>query len=290
VERFVIDPSVAVVLRSPYAKRKFFSIYLLLLAFVLLLLFVLVQSLDQNGTARAVAISFLGNFASAIAIVIVTYGFFVYVTPPGLRNAEVVPLRNVEIGEQIFDLRAGVSDYWFWGRSGGYFRQHVLPSLNTLAERDRRHVVVRIVVPDYSQPENAVRYAKMRRGLNEAADEHTLAANVIATVATAVSEAARNPYFQVQIGLCASVPVLRYDISNIGALITRDAPSLPAILINSGNPYFETFRDAVENELAQARTVKWDETADAFRGKRTRCRGGCALRRNRAAYCRPSRH
>jgi hypothetical protein len=141
-----------------------------------------------------------------------------------------------------------------------------LPSLNALAERERRHVVVRIVVPDYSKPGSAAWYANIRRGLSEAADEHTLAANVVATVATAIGAAARNPCLHVQIGLCASVPVIRYDISSIGALITRDAPSLPAILVNAGNPYFETFRDAVENELGQAKKVTWDETAPVLRG------------------------
>jgi hypothetical protein len=52
--------------------------------------------------------------------------------------------------------------------------------------------------------------------------------------------------------------VLRFDVSTSGALITRDLPSLPAVLVNSGNPYYEMFKDAVENELAQSRRITWD--------------------------------
>jgi hypothetical protein len=104
----------------------------------------------------------------------------------------------------------------------------------------------------------------MRRGLGEEADQYTLAANVIATVVAAVVAAARNPYLHVHIGLCATVPVLRYDISSSGALITRDAKGLPAVLVNAGNSYFEMFRDAVENELAQSRPVSWDTDARVF--------------------------
>jgi hypothetical protein len=155
------------------------------------------------------------------------------------------------------------SDYWFWGRSGSYFRSAVLPKLDESARKERRHITVRIVVPN-PQSGNATRYASMRRGLGEEADEHTLAANVIATVVAAVITAARNPYLHVQIGLCATVPVLRYDISSSGALITRDAKALPAVLVNAGNPYFEMFRDSVENELAQSRPVTWDMDAPVF--------------------------
>lgn len=42
-------------------------------------------------------------------------------------------------------------------------------------------------------------------------------------------------------------------------LITRDAKDLPAILTNSGNPYFEMFKDAIENELAQCKKISWNE-------------------------------
>jgi hypothetical protein len=260
----LIDASIRAVLRSPYAIRRFFAVYGAILAVVILLLWVLTANLPAGSTAREASTTFLGNFAATVAIFIATYGFYVFVTPSGLRNAEVLPLRSAEIADEIVDLRVAVSDYWFWGRSGSYFRAAVLPKLDELARRERRHVTVRIVVPDPAEPGNAVRYASMRRGLGEEADAQTLAANVLATVIAAVVASARNPYLHVRIGLCATVPVLRHDVSTSGALVTRDARTLPAILVNAGNPYFEMFRDAVENELAQSRTITWNMAAAAF--------------------------
>lgn len=257
----MIDPSLAAVLRSRYTIRRFFLVYLIALFSVIDLLFVATAHLSDNSALRAAATNFLGNFAAAIAIVILTYAFYVLITPPGLRNAELIPLRSAEITDQILDLRADASDYWFWGRSGSHLRQRVLPALDASSQEQRRHVRIRIVIPDYGRPENAIRYAGFRRGLGEDAGDQILAANVIATVAAIARVVMRNPYLEAEIGLCGSVPVLRYDISSTGALITRDARSLPAILANAGNDFYESFRDAVENEFAQAHKITWDASA-----------------------------
>ncbi|WP_046865159.1 hypothetical protein [Microvirga massiliensis] len=254
----MIDPSLRAVLRSRYTILRFFALFGILLGVLLLLLLVITTYVPAGSTLRESAANFLGNFAATVAVFIVTYLFYVLITPPGLRDAEVVPLRDVEIGDGIINLPANASDYWFWGRSGSYFRSVVLPRLDNLARRERRHVRIRLVMPDPDQGTNSILYKRLKQGLGEAADDNTLPANVLATISAVVLACSRNPYLKAEIGLCPSVPVLRYDLSNSGALITRDAKKLPAILTNSGNPYFEMFRDAVENELAQSRKVTWD--------------------------------
>lgn len=256
----MIDPSLRAVLRSRYTIRRFFSVFGLILVVLLLLVF-MVTAYVPSGPLREGSTTFLGNFAATVAVFIVIYAFYLLVTPPGLRDAEVIPLRDVEIGEKIIDLPAAASDYWFWGRSGSYFRTAVLPRLDDLARRERKHIRMRVVVPDPDREGNGALYKNLKRGLGEEADDTTLSANVIATIVAIVTACSRNPYLRADVGLCATVPVLRYDLSSSGALITRDAKKLPAILTNSGNPYFEMFKDAVENELGQAKTVRWDGSA-----------------------------
>jgi hypothetical protein len=252
----MIDPSLKAVLRSKYSIRKFFVLFGGLL--VLLLVILLLVTAAPCAIWRSAALNFLGNFAATVAIFLVTYLFYVLVTSPGLRNASVIPLQDVEIGNEIVDLPAGASDYWFWGRSGSYFRSAVLPRLAELSRTERKHVKLRVVLPNPGINSNDSHYKHIKRGLGETASDDTLRANVIATIVSVVSACSRNPYLSAEIGLCGTVPVLRYDLSNNGALITRDAKHLPALLINSGNPYFEMFRDAVENELRQSLRISWD--------------------------------
>jgi hypothetical protein len=224
----------------------------------------LTTNLPSGSPVREGSTNFLGNFAATLAIFLLTYAFYISVTPSGLRDAEVLPLRSAEIADGILELHAGVSDYWFWGRSGSYLRTTVLPKLDHAARIDRRHTTIRIVIPDPGQLPNGVRYAAIKRGLGEKADENTLAAHVLATIFIAVTLSSRNPYLHVHIGLCSTVPVLRHDVSSSGALITRDARHLPAILVNASNPYFEMFRDAVENELAQSQPITWNVSDPAL--------------------------
>jgi hypothetical protein len=256
----MIDPSLRAVLRSRYSIRRFFAFFGLLLVALLILLLV-ITTYAPLGAFRDASATLLSDFSATVAIFITIYVFYVLVTSPELRNAEVIPLRDVEISDQIIDLPAVASDYWLWGRSGSYFRTAVLPRLDDLARRERKHVRMRIVLPDPDREGNGALYKQFKRGLDEQADDTTLAANVIATIVSVVAACSRNPYLKAEIGLCATVPVLRYDLSNSGALITRDAKKLPAILTNSGNPYFEMFKDAVENELAQSKKVRWNGVA-----------------------------
>ena len=252
----MIDPSIKAFLRSRYSIRKFFTYFGALLLLLLLVLFLVAAA--PPALWRSAGISFFSNFAAAVAIFMATYGFYVLVTPPGLRNADIVPLRDVEIGKEIVDLPDGTSDYWFWGRSGSYFRTAVLPRLAELSRNERKHVKLRIVMPNPAVNSNNIHYKHIKHGLGERASDETLSANVVATIVSVVSACSRNTYLSAEIGLCGRVPVIRYDLSSNGALITRDAKHLPALLINSGNPYFEMFRDAVENELRQSLQITWD--------------------------------
>jgi hypothetical protein len=143
----MIDPSVRAVLRSRYSIRRFFIFFGILL-FILLLLLWLITTYSPPNAFREASTNFLGNFAATVAIFLCTYGFYVFITSPELRNAEVIPLRNVEISDGIIDLPANASDYWFWGRTGSYFRTAVLPRLDSLARSERRRIRIRIVVPD----------------------------------------------------------------------------------------------------------------------------------------------
>lgn len=257
----MIDPSLRAVLRSRYTIRRFFVMFCLLLAGLLVLLWLITALGPDHAAWREASTNFLGNFAASVAAFLVVYGFYVYITPPGLRNAEVVPLRDVEIGDEIIRASEDISNYWFWGRSGNYFRSVVLPKLDEAARARRRRITVKVVLPDPCQAGSGELYRRLKVGLGEEADDNTLAANVLATVVATVQACRANPYLKAEIGLSRTVPVLRYDLSSAGGLVTRDAKKLPAILVNAHNPYFDMLQDAVENELAQSRLLSWDDTA-----------------------------
>jgi hypothetical protein len=102
----------------------------------------------------------------------------------------------------------------------------------------------------------------MLQGLGEQADRHTLPAAVVATVLDAAKRAVENPYLEVEIGMAPTLPVVRFDVSDNGAVITSDAKSLPGIFCGPASPYREMFRSIIDNELRQSTRITWEPDLD----------------------------
>lgn len=253
----IIEPSVAGVLGSRYTRRRFF-----LISSVAIVLLIVVDGLSAHflsvGALREALIAVFSAAAANLATIMLIYGVWLWVTPNAMRHVGLLEVRSREIRERIEQLAAGADEYWFLGRSGRYFRAVVLPTLSSAAQRDRRRIHIRIVLPNPDHERNTQLYCHMMLGLQEEATENTLHTNVLATIVSAVHASRLNPYLRIDIALSASVPVLRYDISNGGALVTRDAKHLPAIYADGGSQFHEMFRDAVENEFSQGKSVFWN--------------------------------
>jgi hypothetical protein len=257
----MIEPSVIGVLRSRYTIRRFYG----LCVFALILIAAILVSLAEvfgAGWFRETIISVLAHLAGAVIVLMLVYGAWLWVTPPELRNARVSALRAGEIPEAMAALVSGATDYWFMGRSGGYFRAKVLPDLDDEARQSRRAARVRVVVPEPLRGRNALAYSSMLQGLGEQVDRNTLPAAVVATVLDAAKRAVENTYLEVEIGMTPTLPVVRFDVSNNGAVITSDAKSLPGIFCGPASPYREMFRSIIDNELRQSTRITWDPDLD----------------------------
>jgi hypothetical protein len=252
----MLNPSVQGVIRSRHTIRIFYGVTAVALAVTIMALVILANFFGLDWLHEA-AVSVLGHVAATLVVLMVVYGVWIWATPRELRNARVLALRGGEIPEFMGDLVSGASEYWFMGRSGGYFRAEVLPRLDKEARETRRAARIRIVLPNPYSGDNAVAYASMLNTLNEDADEMTLPAAVIATILEAARRAIENPYLEVEIGIAPSLPVMRLDVSNNGSLVTRDAKALPGIFCGPGNPYFDMFKSVVDNELRQSKRITW---------------------------------
>jgi hypothetical protein len=250
----MIEPSVEAVLKSPYSIRAFYLVFSGVCAICVLGL-VLFAALTPQGWLQTSAIALLSTLASSVAVIMMIYGVWIFVTPASIRNAVIRILPRFEISIVADALSDATNNYWFLGRGGSYFRSYVLPKLDRLSQRDRRHITLRVVLPNPKVARSAEIYKDMLVSLGEDADEHSLLRNVAATVLAIALRTTTNPYLVAKISLIPTLPVLRFDISDQGALITRDARDLPAIFCSGSNPCHQAFLDAVENELRQGTSV-----------------------------------
>jgi hypothetical protein len=105
-----------VVLRSRYTIRRFFALFGAIASVSMLLTWLVSQQLASYPTLQLAATNTFSTLTATVVVLIATYGFYIFITPPGLREANILPLRSAEIAGEIIDLNKDVSDYWFFGR------------------------------------------------------------------------------------------------------------------------------------------------------------------------------
>jgi len=253
----MIEPSVHAVLSSRHSIRRFFLIMAAATTFAGLIIVVDQATMHATLVGRAIELV-ASTLAGDLMAIMIIYAVWISIRPPDERNVQLLPITRGEIAEKAESLLSETSHYLFLGRGGGYFRSVILPRLDEMSQTARRRIRVSVVVPN-PVGRNGVYYGRMMSALGEKADDNTLAANVLATAIDLAIKAARNPYLTVELSLSSGLPVVRYDVAQSGLLITRDQPKLPALYCSAGNPFYETFRDAVENEIKQSSPIRWTD-------------------------------
>lgn len=256
----MLDPSVAAVLRTRYTVRIFFLVFgALFAATAALSLFIGIN----QGTSQILGLlgSFCGQLSATFASVMAIYGVWIFSTPSHLRNSHIAPLRPNEIAEFLAYASDDPASYIFFGRSGKAFRSQVLPIIDRSSKEKRTVKSVKIVVPDPESGNNSRSYATMMRGLSEKADDNTLTISVVSMALDLAIRSRGNTDLKVEMGLCATLPVLRMDLSEKGGVLTRDAQSLPGLYCGPGG-YLDLFRSMAENEYRQSRKITWEADVD----------------------------
>lgn len=254
----MIDPSVTAVLRTKYTIRQFYTVFSIIF-FISSGLSVALSLGDFVPQAQAILASFFGSLSGTILTVMAIYGVWIFVTPPEIRHAVILPLRPKEISEFLEQIRTNSTQYVFWGRSGTSFRQNVLPTLDNRARSLRQSQSIKVVMPNPAAPSISSNYATMINGLGENANDKTLLVSVVAMALDLAIRSSENVDLRVEMCLCPTLPVVRMDISDQGAVITRDAKSLPGIYCGPGSQHLDMYRTMAENEFRQGKPITWTQ-------------------------------
>lgn len=253
----MIDPSVRAVLTSRYTARRFFlATFTVIVACFLGLIVIL--SCEPSGVFWQALSAILVSLIATVFVLALIYSVWFWVTPRSIVSTDIQPLRAAEIREVADFVSQQAGEYIFFGRSGSFFRKCVLPSLEKSAKETGRAINVFIGVPDPESKENLEEYRRQKAAADQNVEEDELAINVVATCIAAYLAQSKNPLITFQISLLEKVPIIRFDISDRGLLISRDSKKLPGIYCNSGNSYYELFRSMVLHDFHQGKRVEWD--------------------------------
>lgn len=251
-----------------YAARWIFG----LIALALVLLFaVRFAVLPQIWTPREplgpfvstwpnAALAGIDAAVSTLLTVGLTGAFLFLLVPKDVRDGRIVTVHPKDIDAE---LKASVSisrEYFFRGRSARYFRSTILPLIEAGSRGSSATRVVWLLMPDPSDEALMASYARFRnaaafRGKASDWTAWDIQKEILAAVVAFAAKSRSNPHLEFHVGLSRSFSILRVNMTDATAVLTRDDPKLPAFKAARGTVFYDSYREDIQLSIRQAGEV-----------------------------------
>jgi hypothetical protein len=173
-------------------------------------------------------------------------------------SSMVQVLGSAEIHQAHADNRQSTDRWLFRGGTGTYIRAKTLKGCVDSARRRRRPLVVRLEIIDPTNEEVCDTYARFRRSLSSdqvAWTTDRTRHESYATVMYAAWHRQRYELLDIEVGLSAVMPTLRWDLSQKGLLITHEGPRGLALQVEAGRLLYDYTQTELRKSFEQARRV-----------------------------------
>lgn len=245
-------------LASPYARRRFFAGFTLIIAGCILLIW-FASAHITSPTLKEILLAVLIQIVASSLITLAFYALYVYFIGPNTAVREVNVTRPQDIGERMRALPLDVRYYMFWGRSGSFFRAYPLMQLDRQARDSKRNITVDVLLPDPDDERLVKSYRDILKSLGEKPMDNPLLPNVLATCMACAILASNNKHLEIKVYLSKFLPAFRVDLSDHGAILTQDDRDKSALYFDFGSEFWDMFRSTVANERDVSRAVGWNK-------------------------------
>lgn len=245
-------------LASPYARKRFFGGFSLLVIICLLLIWFTENEFD-NSILKVIIVAVLVEIVAGSVIIIAFYGLYVYFIGASTVVREVNVTRPQDISERMRTLPIDVRHYMFWGRSGSFFRSYPLLELDKQAREKKRSISIEVLLPDPDDERLVMSYRDILKALGETPGDNPLLSNVLATCMACAIVSSNNKHLDVRIHLSRFLPAFRVDLSDNGVILTQDDKKKSALYFEYASEFYDMFRSTVTNECNVSRAVTWDK-------------------------------
>lgn len=245
-------------LTSPYARRRFFAGFALIIAVCILLIWI-TKAHITSPILMDILLAVLTQIVASSLITLAFYALYVYFIGPNTALREVNVTRPQDIGERMRVLPLDVRHYMFWGRSGSFFRAYPLMELDRQARDSKRNITVDVLLPDPDDERLVGSYRDILKSLGEKPMDNPLLPNVLATCMACAILASNNKHLEIKVHLSRFLPAFRVDLSDNGAILTQDDKNKSALYFDFGSEFWDMLRSTVTNERDVSREVGWNK-------------------------------
>ncbi|GAB4588261.1 hypothetical protein [Nocardia sp. IFM 10818] len=182
------------------------------------------------------------------------------------RFAAVRFASGAEVSEALEQARNDTDRWIFKGGTGAFTRVVTLPHCVKHAVHVRRELLVRMEILDPTDLQACERFARLYRSLADGADDdaHTWSGvgtqiESYATIFAACWYKQRSAHLlDIEIGLTSVVSMVRWDLSSRLLIVTTRGPRFPAMIVEKGQPYYDSWSIELRTSFAEARKVPMD--------------------------------
>jgi hypothetical protein len=254
-------------LRDRYRRFEFFgALALAAIACLCVRLYVFPYAVPSLKLELVVlAGQFLDELAATLLVALLAAGWYFWrMSHVNESRVESVPASDIN---SLLRANASKSKGWLYkGGCGRYTRATTISILASEAAKTKHSRSIVVFVLDPQEQSACETYAAYRRAA-ESDPSWTVARvqqEVIATAIVALQHAAHKSQLMVKVYVINHFSAFRLDISDDCAVLTKEDKRLPAIRVDRGTPFYESFRDELENVLVrQSREIVLNEAAAA---------------------------
>jgi len=239
------------ILSKRHYRRLFFTIVLVVLAFALLVRFLILPQYDPRLSLDfpAFLASLVDNLVVSIFITVLIGGFIFWVTPDIVRRSQLEIVEPRRISPLLKEASA-TSKFWIYkGACGRYTRAVTLPRL---AEAARVESIGRDITVCILNPRNnrlCAEYATYRRSLGSGSNmswsQLAVQKEVLATAVLIMKYQFSEPLLRIRLFFVDSFSAFRLDISDRYVIVTKEDKGASALKADVGTYFYDSYKDDV---------------------------------------------
>ena len=259
-------------LNSPYRRRLFFVVSLLMIALLAGLQFLALPRLfDLPSPPLPVILGqVFSNMLSAAVASVATMAALLFFSPPPEPESGTTIVRPHDRSRVIEQTRHDADRWWFSGGLGRYTRASTLPELAEHARRNNKTIEVALHLLDLHDTATCEAYAEYRRSAWSAKydTKWTLRRVQLELAATLVAAAVygyASPRLNVSVRWRPAMSVFRIDLGDRGAMMTQEDTRQEAIFFGRASGGYAGFREQLRVDdqfLRPAKMPRIDAAVD----------------------------
>lgn len=248
-------------LTNKYQKRWFWGSVSLAFALLVITRFFLIPYAlkEQIGGILEIAKAILDNLLAALVASISVTLLLLWLTPSRTESAIIEVVESPYIEEVLRQGRDRVTEYWYKGNTGRYFRAVTLPKLAEQARSENITKHIRLIILDPRNTEACKTHASFRQKLKSAEKdkqrwtEQRVQLELNSVIVSAYAWKAKEPLLDIDVALIDVVSFFRIDFSSRLVVITSEDERQPALMCESSSLFYQLYREDLLINFKQAK-------------------------------------